>query len=124
VLKRVRWVTAGAALGFGSSVWLQRRLKAAVDRYLPEQVGHRATDRARAVTADLRAALAEGRTAMRERERELRAHLEPAASPPDGDSPARPGHPAYRHLRVVDADEVPARPARRRGLAAGRPPRR
>jgi hypothetical protein len=65
MLKRVRWLTAGAAVGFGGSFWLQRKLKVAAGRYRPVGMAGAAAVRARD-------ALEEGRTAMREREAELR----------------------------------------------------
>ena len=65
MLKRVRWLTAGAAFGFGGAVWLQRKVKTAADRYRPVGVAGAAVSRAKV-------ALEEGRTAMREREAELR----------------------------------------------------
>ncbi|HMC40955.1 MAG TPA: hypothetical protein VKI19_14920 [Acidimicrobiales bacterium] len=55
----------GAAVGFGGSVWLQRRLKEAAGRYRPAGVAGAAAARAKD-------ALAEGRAAMRAREADLR----------------------------------------------------
>ncbi len=66
MLKRLFWLTLGVASGFGGSVWLQRRLRQAVDRFAPENVQR-----------DMRAAVTEGRTAMRSREAELRARYDP-----------------------------------------------
>jgi hypothetical protein len=65
MFKRVRWMTTGAAVGFGASVWVQRKLKSAADQYRPAAVVEAATQRAKE-------ALDEGRTAMRQREAELR----------------------------------------------------
>lgn len=65
MLKRVRWLTTGAAVGFGGAFWLQRKVKNAADRYRPVGVAGAAAARARD-------ALEEGRAAMREREAELR----------------------------------------------------
>ena len=72
MLKRLRWLTAGAALGVGGSVWLQKRLKAAATRYRPAGVAGAAAARARD-------ALSEGRTAMKEREAQLRTGSENGA---------------------------------------------
>jgi hypothetical protein len=66
VFKRLFWLTVGAAAGFTGSVWLQRRVKQAVDRFTPEHV-----------QADVKAAFTEGRTAMRAREQELRSRYSP-----------------------------------------------
>lgn len=65
MLKRLRWLTTGVAVGFGGTVWLQRKMKAAAGRYGPAGVAAAAATRARD-------ALEEGRAAMREREAELR----------------------------------------------------
>jgi hypothetical protein len=65
MLKRVRWLAAGAAVGFGGSLWMQRKLKTAASRYRPVGVAGAAASRARD-------ALEEGRAAMKEREAELR----------------------------------------------------
>jgi hypothetical protein len=73
-MKRVRWLAAGAAAGFGGSLWLQRKLRAAAGRYGPAGVAASLAGRARA-------ALAEGRAAMREREAELRGRRGGAARP-------------------------------------------
>ena len=65
MLKRLRWLSTGMAVGFGGSFWLQRKMKTAASRYGPAGVAVAAANRARD-------ALEEGRTAMREREAELR----------------------------------------------------
>ena len=65
MLKRVRWLTAGAAFGFGGALWLQRKVKTAADRYRPVGLAGAAAGRAKD-------ALEEGRRAMQEREAELR----------------------------------------------------
>ncbi|HET6964145.1 MAG TPA: hypothetical protein VFH58_05190 [Acidimicrobiales bacterium] len=65
MFKRVRWMTTGAAVGFGGALWLQRKLKTAANRYRPVGVAGAAAARAKD-------ALEEGRVAMREREAELR----------------------------------------------------
>jgi hypothetical protein len=66
VFKRLFWLLVGVAAGFTGSVWLQRRVKQAVDRFTPEHV-----------QADVRAAFREGRVAMRDREAELRGRYSP-----------------------------------------------
>ncbi len=76
MFKRIFWLLIGAGFGFGLSFWLLRFLRSTVDRYRPEKVS---ADLATAITSlgkDLRAAVAEGRMAMREREESLRADLE------------------------------------------------
>lgn len=75
MFKRLFWLSVGAAAGFTGSVWAQRRVKRALERYLPDRVAHQVHASARSFGADLRAAASEGRTAMREREESLRSHL-------------------------------------------------
>ena len=65
----------GAAVGFGGSVWAQRRVKRTVERYLPDRMGADVAQRARYLADDVRDALDEGREAMRVREEELRRQL-------------------------------------------------
>ena len=74
MLKRVRWLVTGAAVGFGGSVWLQRKVRTAAERWRPAGVAGAAATRARD-------ALEEGRAAMREREAELRGNSSGRRSP-------------------------------------------
>lgn len=74
--KRTFWFVTGTAAGLGSSLWVQRRVRTAVERYVPEKVQARAADAARRVGPTLRDAVTEGRDAMRLREAEMRAEVE------------------------------------------------
>jgi hypothetical protein len=73
MFRRLFWLMVGAGFGFGLSFWVMRAARGAVDRYRPERVSAEITGAARSLGSDLRAAAAEGRTAMREREAELRS---------------------------------------------------
>jgi len=64
---------AGIAVGVGGSLWAQRRVKSVLARYRPASVGAGAVDRAKVWPGQVRAAIQEGRLAMREREAELRS---------------------------------------------------
>jgi hypothetical protein len=75
VFRRARWLGAGAALGFGASVWVQYKFKAAAARYRPAGGAGRAVTRARSWPSHVRAAIDEGRSTMRAREAELRHGL-------------------------------------------------
>jgi hypothetical protein len=75
VFKRLVWLVIGASFGFGVSFWLTRAVKETVARYSPERVGTDVAGALRAFGQDLRAAVAEGRQAMREHEASLRAEL-------------------------------------------------
>ena len=77
MFRRLLWLVIGAGFGFGVSFWLMRFVRETVQRYSPERVS---SDLAGALTQfgkDLRAAVAEGREAMRDREAELRQELRP-----------------------------------------------
>lgn len=79
MLKRARWMGAGAALGAGAVLWGQRKLRSVADRYRPTTIAGDAVERAISIPGNLRDAFDEGRRAMREREAELRHnHLRPA----------------------------------------------
>lgn len=75
VAKRTFWFVTGTAAGLGSSLWIQRRVRTAVERYVPERVQERATDAARRVGPAVRDAVTEGRDTMRTREEEMRADV-------------------------------------------------
>ncbi len=85
MFKRAFWFSTGAAVGLGSSVWAGRKVKRAANRFMPEQVQREVGDRARRIGRDVRAAATEGRTAMREREAELRADVDSSARRRAGD---------------------------------------
>jgi hypothetical protein len=65
VFKRLFWLVVGFLLGLGSSYALIRRLRRVASRYVPAQVAER-------WGGTMRAAVDEGREAMRTREAELK----------------------------------------------------
>jgi hypothetical protein len=69
---RVRWMAAGLLIGAGGSVWVERKVRSVAGRYGPAGLAGTAGTRARGLGADVRAALLEGRDAMRAREAQLR----------------------------------------------------
>jgi hypothetical protein len=75
VFRRLFWLLIGAGFGFGVSFWVLRFVKETVDRYRPERVSADLAGAIRSLGTDLRAAVAEGREAMRETEDNLRAQL-------------------------------------------------
>ena len=81
MFRRLFWLVVGAGFGFGISFWLMRFVRETVERYSPERVSGSVTDALKALGADVRAAAAEGRMAMREMEEQLRS---------DADSRSRP----------------------------------
>jgi hypothetical protein len=75
MFRRLLWLVVGAGFGFGLSFWVMRAVRGTVERYRP---GRMSADLGRAVRgfgSDLRAAAADGRAAMRDREEQLRETL-------------------------------------------------
>ena len=76
MFKRLFWLAVGTGLGFGLSFWLTRFVRSTVERYAPERMSADLAGALRQLGTDVRAAVAEGREAMHEREAELRRSLE------------------------------------------------
>ena len=68
MIKRFVWLGIGFVLGLGSSWTVMRRLRRAAQRYAPTDIVDR-------WGGTMRAAVAEGRDAMRARETELKTGL-------------------------------------------------
>ena len=83
MFRRLFWLLVGAGFGFGVSFWIMRFVKQTMERYSPERVSDDLASAIRSFGADIRAAAAEGRMAMREREEELRAAVETRSRPVD-----------------------------------------
>jgi hypothetical protein len=75
MFKRLFWLVIGAGFGFGVSFWLMRFVRETVERYSPERVSNDLAGALRQLGQDIRAAVGEGRQAMREAETELRDRL-------------------------------------------------
>ncbi len=84
MFKRLFWLTVGLTLGSTGSLWVMRKLQRTVERFTPERLSQDVVAGARSFGAEMRAAVDEGRSGMRQREAELRAELErrQAARPP------------------------------------------
>jgi hypothetical protein len=76
VFKRLFWLLVGVGFGFGASFWMMRFVRSTIERYTPEKVSGDLAGAIRSFGSDIRAAAAEGREAMREREAELRQEVE------------------------------------------------
>ncbi len=76
MFKRTFWLSVGLTAGFGSSFWLMRTVRRTVERLTPQRLSKDAVAGARAAGDQFKAALDEGRVAMRQREAELRAEVE------------------------------------------------
>ena len=82
MFKRLFWLTVGTLVGFGGSVWAQRRIRRQIERYYPDKVAQQVSVGVRTFGADVKAATAAGREAMREREAALRNRFQPTAFGP------------------------------------------
>jgi hypothetical protein len=76
VIKRLVWLTLGIAVGVLAVLRTQRSLRRRADRLRPERMATDLAEALRALGVDLRKAVAEGRTAMSQREAELNEQLQ------------------------------------------------
>jgi hypothetical protein len=83
MFKRATWLTIGFGLGVGTTVAAAREVRKRVDRYQPNAMVDRLTERTISLRDQLLAAVDDGRAAARERELELR---ERAPGPRSGPS--------------------------------------
>lgn len=70
--KRLFWLTVGYGVGVGTSWYASRKVKEAARRYTPDGLVERVGDTVTQTSGRVRAAVTEGRAAMRVREAELR----------------------------------------------------
>ena len=76
MIKRLFWLTLGITVGVLAVLRTQRSLRRRADRLRPERMATDLADALRALGVDLRKAVAEGRTAMSQREAELNEQLQ------------------------------------------------
>jgi hypothetical protein len=78
--KRVFWFTAGTVAGFGGTIYAYARVREARGRFaadrLADTVSESVVGTARVMQATVRDAVVEGRAAMEEAERRIRADLD------------------------------------------------
>ena len=79
MFKRLRWLLVGYILGLSTAYVVQVRARRAIQRYAPPEVRDRLEAQIESLRGDVRAALHEGRQAMRRRESELRTTWSDAA---------------------------------------------
>ena len=72
MLRRIFWFAVGIGFGAGLSWWATRALRRTAERYAPDRVAGELSKSLGRLGADLKAAVSEGREAMRSREQELR----------------------------------------------------
>jgi hypothetical protein len=73
MFKRATWLTIGFGLGVGTTVAAAREVRKRVDRYQPNAMVDRLTERTISLRDQLLAAVDDGRDAARAREAELRS---------------------------------------------------
>ena len=76
MIKRLVWLMLGITVGVLAVLRTQRSLRRRADRLRPERMATDLADALRALGVDLRKAVAEGRTAMSQREAELNEQLQ------------------------------------------------
>lgn len=96
MFKRLFWAGVGASVGFGTSWWVTRAVKHKLRRLMPARLSTSLTTTAQSITGGVKAAVADGREAMHEREAELRADLEARLAPRTTPAPPAAGTPADR----------------------------
>ena len=126
--KRIFWLTAGAAIGAGSSLWAERKVRRSVQqaaaRLQPDalvvEVGRSARQVAETAGGRVRDAVSSGRDEMQRREEELWAELAAqgvdtglAPIPPSGPAATGPVPVVVPSAAVEPGDPGRARPGRR-----------
>lgn len=80
MIKRLTGFVLGYLAGLASSWYLLRKIRAHLTRLKPPAVATRVGESLSAVRGNMTAAVSEGRSAMHQREAELRAELAPTSS--------------------------------------------
>ena len=75
MFKRLFWLVIGAAFGFGVAFYLMRMVRSTVEKISPDNVGNQLAGAIKDLGSNIRAAVAEGREAMQERETQIREEL-------------------------------------------------
>lgn len=79
MFRRIFWFAVGIGFGASLSWWATRALRRTAAKYAPDRVASELSKSLGRMGADLKAAVAEGRAAMKQREDELRAEPPHAA---------------------------------------------
>lgn len=72
MFRRIFWFAVGIGFGVGLSWYATRALRRTAEKYAPDRVAGELSKSLGRFGADLKAAVGEGRTAMSQREEELR----------------------------------------------------
>ena len=94
MFKRVIWMGAGFGAGLGSSYWVKRAVNRRVERYVPTEVRKVVGSKARSAGATVKSAVDEGRSTMRQYQRDAAAAIE-------GEERSEPSDASSRRLRAV-----------------------
>jgi hypothetical protein len=97
VMKRLVWLGIGAAAGASGTVWAQQKVRRRLDALGPDHLVVTAGNTAKKVGRNVRDAVSEGRSTMRDREEQLRAQ--------------RDGTPVARTVHRTSGPARPTRPA-------------
>ncbi|HET7488226.1 MAG TPA: hypothetical protein VFJ85_09875 [Acidimicrobiales bacterium] len=76
MFKRLFWLVVGAGFGFGVSFWVMRTVRERLERMSPDRMSADMANAVRDFGRDVRAAISEGASAMRDKEAELRRQIE------------------------------------------------
>jgi hypothetical protein len=76
VFKRLFWLVTGIAFGVTMALWAQRAVRRTTDRLRPQRMAGDVAGAVKDLGHDVRAAVLDGRSAMRRRELELRSKLD------------------------------------------------
>ena len=76
MFKRIVWMGAGFGAGLGSSYWVKRAVNRRVQRYVPDDVRTAVVKGAKSAGTTIKAAVDEGRSTMRQYQRDAEASLE------------------------------------------------
>ena len=79
MLKRLFWLMIGLGFGVGMSFFVTRAVRDRIARFSPDNLAAELARALRDLGSDVRAAVSEGREAMRQREAQLRAEVESGA---------------------------------------------
>lgn len=77
LFRKLLWFGTGASVGFGGAMWIRNRILRTVERLMPQRIRRTVWGQAQGVGSTVASAVSEGRTAMRQREQELRTNYGP-----------------------------------------------
>jgi hypothetical protein len=79
LFRKLLWFGTGASVGFGGAMWIRNRILRAMEAVMPRRIRRTVANQAQGVGSTLASAVREGRTAMRERESQMKRDYAPGA---------------------------------------------